>query len=111
MIGSSSLTSTLTVGLSGFSPASDCSRSIRSAGRISAPSTSPDSTFSRASSSLETGTHSIRSQSSLLAPSRSKSSPPICSGVSGGTSLRKATRGFSGPALSAKPIRTAITIG
>jgi len=61
--------------------------------------------------SLETGTHSMCSQSSLLAPMRSKSVPPICSGVSAGTSLRKATRGLSGPPLRAKPISTAIAIG
>jgi hypothetical protein len=54
---------------------------------------------------------SSREQSSLLAPVMSNSVPPTISGVPAGTSLRKATRGFSGPRESANPISTAIATG
>ncbi len=109
--GSSSLTSTRTVGCEGVSEASDSRSWMKSFGRISAASASPDWTISRACSSLETSMQSIREQSSPRAPVMSSCWPPITSGVPSGTSFRNATRGFSGPRESAKPISTAIAIG
>ncbi len=111
LTGSSSLTRTRTVGCEGVSEPSDSSSSTRFGGRISAASASPDSTMSRACSSLETGMHSIREQSSLRAPAMSNFVPASTNGCSWGTWLRKATRGVSGPRESAKPISTAITTG
>ena len=111
LTGSSSLTSTFTVGCEGFSDASDSRSLMKSLGRIRAARTSPDWTICRACSSLETSMQSIREQSSPRALVTSSCCPLITSGVPAGISLRNATRGFSGPRESAKPISTAIAIG
>ncbi len=111
LIGSSSLTRTSISGVSGLRLPSDWSFSSRSVGRMIAPRTSPDSTISRASSRVSTSTQSTFAQSSSLASPMSKSSPPMATGVSAESSSTKATFGVDGPRESAKPIRTAITIG
>ena len=113
--GSSSLTSTSTVGCCGLRLASDSSSSRRSSGRIRAAITSPSSTFCSASSRVETSTHSTREQSSSRAMpwSMPSCSPPIwnCSVSDSGTRLRNATRGFEPSLDRAKPIRTPSTTG
>ena len=111
LTGSSSLTSTSTCGVPGVRVESELILLTRSAGRISAASTSPDSTSSIASSRSLTWTHSTRAQIRSLTPAAGSCSPPTLTRVPAGTSLRKATRGFSGPREIAKPTRTAISTG
>ena len=79
---------------------------------ITAASTAPDRTFSRASSRLATGTCSIALKSSFVYVRMLSFSLPsrIVSRFSG-TRLRNATRGLSGPLDSANPISVAIAIG
>ncbi len=111
--GSSSLTKTSTEAGSSPEPLSwACSLSRKSSGMISAARTSPSATLSSASSRLLTATHSMRSQSwsnaaSWENPPSPSSSPPFSAAIS----LKKATRGLSGPRETAKPISTARTIG
>ena len=112
LIGSSSFTSTSTVGCSRIRATASDSRSSIKVGRAGSARRAPRRRrpAARPPPWTTTSMHSTRSQSSVLAPPRSKSSPPSCSGVGGGTSFRNATRGLSGRE-SAKPIRTAIAIG
>ena len=112
LTGSSWFSSTSTLGVPGVSVESELSWSTRSSGRISAASTSPDSTSATASSRLSTRTHWTREQMRSLTPTAgSWRSPPTLIRVSAGTSLRKAIRGFSGEREIAKPTSTAISTG
>jgi hypothetical protein len=88
------------------------SRSVTSAGTISAPSAAPDSTFSIASARVDTriGSTDLKSSSEYLVASR-RSPPSVNSVLPFGTRLTNATFGFSGPPDMAKPMRSAIATG
>ena len=111
LTGSSSLTSTSTLGVPGVRVESELILSTRSAGRISAARTSPDLTSSIASARSFTWTHSTREQIRSLTPAAGSCWPPTLTLVPAGTSLRKATRGFCGPPEIAKPTSSAIRTG
>ena len=95
-----------------FQRVDDKGRRVRSGGSISAPSTSPLFTLSMASCRLCTYTGWMASKSGLASFETFTLSPPrlICV-ADAGTSLRTATRGLSGPLVTAKPTSAAITIG
>jgi hypothetical protein len=105
------LTITSTSGVSGLGVESELSRSTRSAGRISAASASPERTSSSASERLFTRTHWTRSQIRSSIPIRGSCWVPMLTRASLGTSLSRATRGFSGEPEIAKPTSTAISTG
>ena len=109
--GFDSFTSTSTFGVPGERVESELILLIRSSGRISAARTSPDSTLSMASAREWTWTHSTFSQIRDWTLAEGSFEPLRLMRAFCGTSLRKATRGFSGPREIAKPTRTAISTG
>ena len=89
-----------------------CSRSITSGGITSAPSASPERTFSIASSRESTRIGSTASNSSDAYVVASSCWPPrLIFASSAGTRLANATFGFDGPDERAAPTSSATTSG